>query len=1837
MKLSKMGLKVLTIIISFCFIFSFFGFTTVRASSNTLVQPAPGAGEQIGSDTNGHWAELQLNKWLQAGLLHGYSNGQVSPDRNITRGELVALINRSFGFKEQTDISFKDLSAVDWQYKDVSIAVNAGYLSGYEDGTIRIHNEISRQEAAVMLGRILEPSLVADSAEAATVFTDASTIAIWSKYVVQQLADHKLLGGYEDGSFKPKGLMTRAEAVTILDRSLDWSAAGKAKAKTFDKAGVYGSAEAAETFEGDVVITTQGVTLRNMTITGDLLLAEGIGEGDVLLDRITVRGKTTVNGGGANSIHIRDSSLAAVLIEKKTGTVRIVLEGSTTAGTALVRSSVIIEAAESSKGGFTSIQVTAELTAGSKVTFKGDFVSIDVEASDATIEFLQGVIDKLTFHAMAKGSLLKTEKDTKIILLVLETIVKVLGQGTIEKANMNEQAIGTTFEKQPKVLEGAGAQVSGLSSSSITNSLVTSPPATSPPGTGGDGGTSQLPIKLVENGQSHAVVLVDVDASEQVLNAAKTLVKYVHKSTGVELPIQTINAGGLQPETVRVYVGISSSADQQQINGLLEGMNGDGFVIVPKENTITIIGPTAWGTEFGVDEFLERFVGVRWLLPGPDGEDVPEHQTINVALETIRDEPAAISRQFFGTETITTNEVSIPATNTEWARHNRIYENIQFHHHVKELFDPEVFIDHPEYYPDGVPAKGSQDWQPCLNDATAKAAIQRIIGFFDQNPEISSYSLGLNDSLNFCEAKPGHPQNPGTTNSIGYLNMSNIYYPWVNQIVEGVLEKYPDKYFGLLAYWTVYDAPTNVKLNSKVIPYITDDRMSWIDPKIGELGMNHTERWSQAATNLGFYEYLYGSPYNVPRVYPHKMAENYSYGKDKGVIAHVAELYPNFGEGPKPWISAKLQWNPDLNVDDLLNDWYVRAVGANAAPYLQQYYEYWEKFWTTRIFDTEWYHKWADSPQRYNYLNIFDTSYMKGITKEDMAHSRLLMEQVVALAQTDKQKIRADKLMLAFEYYEASVLSYTVSGDIVPPTNEQEAMALLQLMKDSSQSMEMAKKRTALLKQFETDPILNIPLKPPIYGGAWTGIQGGLFSALVRWIETEQASATFMEQLNEMAVSDRPFDRDNALLLLSIANKKRNLVKNPSFELADAGNPAQAKSWSYWWDGPGSVSRTEEIAKSGKYSLLMDNLNVLGGPSQDVLVEPGTYGVVLDYYTPVGLNPGGSIQWYMPIKDRDNKVINIVITEKLPFTTGKGNWTTMEAIFEVTEPMTTVQVGFLAWYLNAGEKIYVDNIGLYKLGSKSADPTRVTTVQAENGSIHAVFNRAPTEEPKVSDFSIEQQIIGETSKAVAPSAITWNAETLTAILTVPSFPGSSIERSMTYDVTFKDWAAVASEPVIIEPALNLINLVENASFEQGNDGNPAQATSWIYWTEGISWMSRTQAHVKTGDYSLVATDMNPVGGPSQYISVVPGGLYEAVVYYYSSVNTNSTGLIQWYINLWDNNNQLTGAVASSKVPIAGKEGTWVPLRIIFEVPATVSKLEFGFPLYYFKSGEQLFIDDVGLYRLDSSGSEPEPEPNPAQISAVQAENGRIEVVFDREPNAEPGISEFTIMQQINDETAVKITPDAVSWNTVTKKATLTVSNILASSIEQSVHYKVSIQNSTPVESVPFIITAATNLINVLENASFENGDATNPAQATSWTYWTEGIGWMSRTQAHVKLGDYSLVVTDINSVGAPSQYVSVEPGGIYEAVIYYYLPVNSNSSGLIQWYINLWDNNNNLTGAVATAKIPVAGKEGTWVPLRTTFKVPETVSKLEFGFPLYNFNSGEQLFLDDAAFYRLDN
>ncbi len=152
-----------------------------------------------------------------------------------------------------------------------------------------------------------------------------------------------------------------------------------------------------------------------------------------------------------------------------------------------------------------------------------------------------------------------------------------------------------------------------------------------------------------------------------------------------------------------------------------------------------------------------------------------------------------------------------------------------------------------------------------------------------------------------------------------------------------------------------------------------------------------------------------------------QMGKNIRYGHEHGLRGYHAESVYNWGEGPKLYLTMKLLWDPSLDVDDVLAEWYERSVGVAAAPELAAYYAHWEDFWTRRVLQSSFVR--GESVWGGMWLPFARVGYLDVVTEEDLSRSREWLEAAVAKAVTPQQQARAMTLLRAFEHYEASALT----------------------------------------------------------------------------------------------------------------------------------------------------------------------------------------------------------------------------------------------------------------------------------------------------------------------------------------------------------------------------------------------------------------------------------------------------------------------------------------------------------------------------------------------------------------------------------------------------------------------------------------------------------------------------------------------------------------------------------------------------------------------------------------------------------------------------------------------
>ncbi|MBR6522218.1 MAG: InlB B-repeat-containing protein, partial [Oscillospiraceae bacterium] len=148
----------------------------------------------------------------------GYEDGMVHPEKNISRAEVATIFFRLLDDDVRTESitkenPFSDVNVGNWFNTAVSTMYNLGILNGYEDGTFRPNAPITRAEFAAIAARF---DLDGDASN--TAFKDI--YEHWGRREINIAANNGWVLGYEDGTFKPNELVTRAEAMAMVNRVL---------------------------------------------------------------------------------------------------------------------------------------------------------------------------------------------------------------------------------------------------------------------------------------------------------------------------------------------------------------------------------------------------------------------------------------------------------------------------------------------------------------------------------------------------------------------------------------------------------------------------------------------------------------------------------------------------------------------------------------------------------------------------------------------------------------------------------------------------------------------------------------------------------------------------------------------------------------------------------------------------------------------------------------------------------------------------------------------------------------------------------------------------------------------------------------------------------------------------------------------------------------------------------------------------------------------------------------------------------------------------------------------------------------------------------------------------------------------------------------------------------------------------------------------------------------------------------------------------------------------------------------------------------------------------------
>lgn len=425
--------------------------TLYSAPMVQAVEPSSGFVDMPGQT---HWAYEALNSAVQNGILRG-ENQHLYPAQNLTRAEMAAIINRVFGAEEQADITrFTDVQTSDWFYADLAKAVGMGTFVG--DGNLMNPNQVmSRQDVMLVLARALK----LDTADTSNlnVYTDCAQIADYAKGAVAAMLKAGYISGFTDQTFRPQDSLTREQMAQILYNIFE---------KYINVSGTYTGGQS-----GNVIVNVPEVTLKDTTIAGDLIIGDGVGNGTVTLDNVTVQGRVLVRGGGENSLRIvNNSNVGSVIVTKSaSGKLRILSSDGARVDMVYVddgQDTLILE------GTFKNVAVESD----NEMLLKNAVVTqLSVNAAAANVTIESGSVSNTVIGAAASKAKLSVGKDAAMGMIDVASDASIDVAGSVAhlviapstqgnaSVSVQDDAVVTTLE----VKKDAGVVIQAADSATI--------------------------------------------------------------------------------------------------------------------------------------------------------------------------------------------------------------------------------------------------------------------------------------------------------------------------------------------------------------------------------------------------------------------------------------------------------------------------------------------------------------------------------------------------------------------------------------------------------------------------------------------------------------------------------------------------------------------------------------------------------------------------------------------------------------------------------------------------------------------------------------------------------------------------------------------------------------------------------------------------------------------------------------------------------------------------------------------------------------------------------------------------------------------------------------------------------------------------------------------------------------------------------------------------------------------------------------------------------------------------------------------------------------------------
>ena len=473
-------------------------------------------------------------------------------------------------------------------------------------------------------------------------------------------------------------------------------------------------------------------------------------------------------------------------------------------------------------------------------------------------------------------------------------------------------------------------------------------------------------IVIASNGKSTFTIVVPQRRQFTLSNAARELQLDIDLATQAKLEIKNDNDIDVHATNI---ISLGATRQAQAAGITATDIADEGFKIVTRGGNLYILGPdtlpgkyakyggTSTGTANGVYSFLEKYLQVRWLMPGDLGRDVPRIKTFALPAINHAEVPAFNLRQ------LPYIQESLPAVKS-WEEHQKLryYSmNLEYQHIWKKMVPESMYKDHPEWFALVNGTRSPRDSYYKLettNPELVRYFADKSIAKLKANPNLSTASLSPSDNHGWSESPESKalydPIPPGAS----YPSVTPLILKFYHDVAQIMAKEYPQGRLAGYIYQDYLYPPQqgSMKLPDNFTPMFaasTDYGFKLYNSEQRDKFTHLINDWMKVFPREWYF-------YDLPNTIMDGGVESRFQTASTGLVfptgtkildtifpliaknhARGARIYgtPSWSNAAMSnYVLAQLMWNPRLNADTLQTEWLNRAYGPQAGSVMKQFY-----------------------------------------------------------------------------------------------------------------------------------------------------------------------------------------------------------------------------------------------------------------------------------------------------------------------------------------------------------------------------------------------------------------------------------------------------------------------------------------------------------------------------------------------------------------------------------------------------------------------------------------------------------------------------------------------------------------------------------------------------------------------------------------------------------------------------------------------------------------------------------------------------------------------------------